>query len=70
MILSLYVIYSILQGLLLARYVYRETQDESWIGAFIVGTVIAPVTTCIFIVCSVFSAIVWLVKFKTEDKQV
>lgn len=64
MFVGIYILYAILQGILIARY-YMKEKDYP-VTAVVVMTLLAPVFTVVMIFCGIHYSIKWLVTYNNN----
>jgi hypothetical protein len=66
MIPTLYLLYALVQGILVARYILEE--KDAPVGAVILLTIFAPLVSVFVVGGAFFEAIKWLVTYRPKKK--
>ncbi len=67
MILTLYVIYALVQAILTARYAFEE--KDAPVFAVVLMTIFAPLVSAALLVAGFYEGVKWLVTYRPKGKQ-
>ena len=64
-----YVIYALAQAILIARYVFQAKEEDGPVMWVVIMALLAPLTSIALAVFGFYTAVTWLVTYKSKDTE-